>query len=171
MTINAKSKPPSRLLHAASLAAMLAVIWFFLSGHTAPLILGLGVASVLSITWLALRMDLIDHEGHPVHLTLRAPFFWIWLVWEIVKSNLQVIKIILDPKLPISPRVFSVPVTQKTDMGRVIYANSITLTPGTVSLQVLEDRIAVHALTRAGQEGLEEGEMDRLVSRMEGHDQ
>lgn len=146
----------------------LAVIWFLLSGHTDPLILGLGAVSVAGVTWLALRMDLTDNEGHPVQLTLRAPFFWVWLLWEIVKANLQVIRIILDPKLPISPRIFSVPVSQKSDIGRVLYANSITLTPGTISLQVTESEIKIHALTRAGEEGLQDGKMDRLVSAVEG---
>lgn len=146
----------------------LAVIWFLLSGHTESLILALGAASVAGVTWLALRMDLADKEGHPVHLTLRAPFFWVWLLWEIVKANLRVISIILDPKLPISPRIFSVPVSQKSDIGRVLYANSITLTPGTISLEVTKNEISVHALTRAGEEGLRDGKMDRLVSAVEG---
>ncbi len=163
-----QSKPGTRLIHGTSLATTLAVIWFLLSGHTSALILGLGAASVSAITWLALRMDLIDYEGHPTHLAFRAPFFWIWLLWEIVKSNLQVIRIILDPKLPISPRMFTVPLTQKSDIGRVIYANSITLTPGTISLEVNDSRIEVHALTAAGEAGLAEGEMDRRVTAVEG---
>ncbi len=167
MSIN-QSKPGTRLIHGTSLAITLAVIWFLLSGHTTALILGLGAASVGAITWLALRMDLIDHEGHPTHLTFRAPFFWIWLLREIVKSNLQVIRIILNPKLPISPRLFTVPLTQKSDIGRVIYANSITLTPGTISLEVDDSRIKVHALTAAGEEGLADGEMDRRVTAVEG---
>ncbi len=156
------------MLHAISLSLTLAALWFSLSGHTEPLLLGLGAASVLAKTWLALRMDLIDHEGHPFHLTLRIPLFWLWLGWEIVKANVGVIKIILHPKLPISPRVFRVPITQKTDIGRVIYANSITLTPGTISLMVNEDEIEIHALCEAGEQGLRDGEMDRRVTAVEG---
>jgi len=170
LIISATPKPASRLLHALSLALTLAVIWFLLSGHTDALILGLGAASVAAVTWLALRMDLIDREGHPIHLTFRAPLFWVWLGWEILKSNLQVMKIILDPKLPISPRMFRVPVSQKTDIGRVLYANSITLTPGTISVQVTDSDIAVHALTKEGQDGLLTGEMDRRVTTVEGEE-
>ncbi|RLA06935.1 MAG: hypothetical protein DRQ54_05960 [Gammaproteobacteria bacterium] len=168
LTISTGPTSDNRWLHAISLALTMAVIWFLLSGHTEPLILGLGAASILSITWLALRMDLIDREGHPIHLTFRAPMFWVWLGWEIVKSNLQVMKIILYPKLPISPRMFRVPVSQKTDIGRVLYANSITLTPGTISLRVNEHDIEVHALTQAGEDGLKDGKMDRLVTNVEG---
>ncbi|MDF1818690.1 MAG: Na+/H+ antiporter subunit E [Immundisolibacteraceae bacterium] len=144
------------------------MIWFLLSGHTEALLLGLGAASVAVTTWLALRMDLIDREGHPIHLTLRAPLFWFWLGWEIVKANVTVIKIILDPKLPIKPSRFRVPVSQKTDIGRVLYANSITLTPGTISLEVNENDIVIHALTEAGEAGLKDGKMDRLVTAVEG---
>ena len=168
VTTSSSPKPASPLLHAASLALTLAVIWFLLSGHTEALLLGLGAVSVVSVTWLALRMDLIDHEGHPVHLTLRAPFFWVWLGWEIVKANIDVIKIVLNPKLPISPRLFRVPVSQKTDIGRVLYANSITLTPGTISLQVTENYIEIHALTRGGEEGLQNGRMDLMATAVEG---
>ena len=159
----------NRLVHGTSLALTLAVIWFLLSGHTEALMLGLGCGSVAAITWLALRMDLIDHEGHPLHLTLRAPLFWLWLLWEIVKANGQVIRVILDPRLPISPRRFRVPSSQKTDIGRVIYANSITLTPGTICLDVKETELDIHALTADGELGLQSGQMDRLVSRVEGN--
>ena len=114
-------------------------------------------------------MDLIDHEGHPLHLTLRAPLYWVWLLWEIVKANGQVIKVILSPELPISPRLFRVPTTQKTEIGRVIYANSITLTPGTICLEVNTADFEIHALTADGEQGLQSGEMDRLVTRLEGN--
>ncbi|MBL4623011.1 MAG: Na+/H+ antiporter subunit E [Immundisolibacteraceae bacterium] len=158
----------NRLVHGTSLALTLAVIWYLLSGHTEALLLGLGCGSAATITWLALRMDLIDHEGHPLHLTFRAPLFWVWLMWEIIKANGQVIKIILDPKLPINPRRFRVPASQKTDIGKVIYANSITLTPGTICLDVTESDLDIHALTADGELGLKSGEMDRLVTRLEG---
>jgi multicomponent Na+:H+ antiporter subunit E len=60
-----------------------------------------------------------------------------------------------------------VPATQRTDVGKVIYANSITLTPGTVSVEIENDRILVHAITREAAEGLESGDMDRRVDAIE----
>ena len=74
---------------------------------------------------------------------------------------------VLDPKLPISPRMVVFHGSQKTDLGRVIYGNSITLTPGTVSLDVREERIFVHALTEVSARSLLDGEMDRRVSALE----
>jgi multicomponent Na+:H+ antiporter subunit E len=91
-----------------------------------------------------------------------------WLLWQIFKANVHVGLRILNPKLPISPRIVKAVTSQRGDMGRVIYANSITLTPGTVSLQVEDDHILVHALTEESADGLADGDMDRRVSWTEG---
>ncbi len=156
------------MVHAFSLSAALFVMWLLLSGHFEPLLLSLGVASCLFVAFIAHRMDVADREGHPVHLTWRSLTYWPWLAWEIVKSNIEVARLILDPRLPIDARCITVETSQKSDLGRVAYANSITLTPGTVSIFVRPDSIEVHALTPALAEGLESGEMDRRVTAMEG---
>jgi multicomponent Na+:H+ antiporter subunit E len=155
------------VFHAASLTVVLALLWLLLSGHyTDPLLLGLGAASVVAVVLIARRMDVVDREGHPVHLILRALVYWPWLVKEIVLANIDVAKAILGNS--IEPRVFEVTASQKSDLGRVIYANSITLTPGTVTVALEKEKLGVHALTRAGKEGVESGEMDRRVSKFEG---
>ncbi|MGD8430744.1 MAG: Na+/H+ antiporter subunit E, partial [Ectothiorhodospiraceae bacterium] len=118
-----------------SLIITLAVLWLLLSGHFEPLLLFFGLVSVLLVTWLAARMALADYEGHPVHLFWRAAVYWVWLLKEIVVANIDVVRCVLSPRLPISPTVFDVRSTQKTDLGRVMFANSITLTPGTVTLE------------------------------------
>lgn len=156
------------MVRIVSLFVVLAVVWLLLSGHTDPLLLTLGALSCALVAWIAHRMEVVDHEGHPVQIGWRAPVYWLWLGWEIVKANLDVARRILDPRLPISPTVFRVHASQKSDLGRVTYANSITLTPGTVSLSVSEDEIEVHALSREAAEALAEGVMDRQVSRFEG---
>lgn len=151
-----------------SLIVVLAVVWLLLSGHYTGLLLGLGALSCLFVAWIAHRMEVVDHEGHPIHISWRAPMYWLWLGWEIVKANLDVTRRILDPRLPISPTVFKVTASQKSDLGRVTYANSITLTPGTVSLSLFKNEIEVHALSREAAEGLAQGAMDRMVARFEG---
>ena len=157
-----------RVLHAMSLGVVLYTLWLLLSGHYEPLLLTLGALSCLLVVVIALRMEVIDHESHPLHLTPRLPLYWLWLLWEIVKSNLVVARLILTPTLSISPTVVRVTATQRSDLGRVVYANSITLTPGTVSMSLDDHQIEVHALTRELAEGLEAGEMDRRVTRLEG---
>ncbi len=156
------------MAHAVSLLASLIGLWLLLSGHYVPLIIGLGVGSCIFVVMIALRMDVADREGHPVHLTWRCLLYWPWLAWEIVKANVAVARIIVDPRLPISPRVFKVKAGQADDLGYVIYANSITLTPGTVSIDVRGATIEVHALTGEFAEGVETGEMDRRVSEVAG---
>jgi len=157
------------MIQRISLAAALFAFWLLLSGHYTPFLLIAGLASALAVTWFSDRMmAVLDREGHPVHLGRGALVYWPWLLWEIAKAAWDVTKRILSPSLPISPTLIRVKARQKTDVGRVIYANSITLTPGTISMVMEDDEILVHALTREGAEGLESGDMDRRVCRCEG---
>ncbi len=156
------------MVHAVSLSVVLYVLWLLLSGHYNPLLLILGAVSCIFVAWIAYRMDVTDREGHPIHLTWRSLVYWPWLFWEIVKANLEVARLIVSPRLAISPRVIKVKASQPDDLGQVIYANSITLTPGTVSIDVRDATIEVHAITREMAEGLMTGEMDRRVALMDG---
>jgi multicomponent Na+:H+ antiporter subunit E len=159
------------VLHAASLAVALSFLWLLLSGHFAdPLLLGLGLASVIVVTFIAHRMDLADREGHPVHLSWRALIYWPWLIKEIVMANIEVAKAITRTSMDIEPTVIRLKASQTSELGRVIYANSITLTPGTVTIGLEGEDLTVHALTRGSKEGLETGEMDRKVTAMAGSD-
>lgn len=157
------------MLRAISLFCVLFATWLLLSGHTDPLLVGFGVASCALAVFIARRMEIVDHEGHPVHLSWRIPLFWAWLGLQILKSSWDVARRCVSPGPPIDPRVIRVPVSQKTDVGVVTYANSITLTPGTVSMRTFHSEIEVHALTGSSADDLEGGKMDRFVTRVEGH--
>lgn len=139
-----------------------------LSGHYEPLVLTLGLASCIVVVAITRRMDLVDHEGHPIHLTRRAIGFWPWLAWEIIKANIDVARRVLGPRIRISPTMVRLTASQKTSVGLVTYANSITLTPGTISVDVDPGEILVHALSREAAKDLEDGTMDRRVSEFEG---
>ena len=137
--------------------------------HFEPLLLWMGIVSTALVVFIAIRMRVVDSEGAPVELaSLRLLLYIPWLAWEIAKANVDVARRILNPRLPISPRLIEVPATQRSDIGQVVYANSITLTPGTVSVSVEDGTITVHALTREAAEGVETGEMDRRVTNLEG---
>ena len=132
--------------------------------------LAFGMVSVLLVVYICRRMGTLDREGHPVHLIMGAFRYWPWLVKEIVKANIDVARIVLSRDPPISPTVATLRASQRSVEGRVTYANSITLTPGTVTIRVDDEEVEVHALTHAGIEALETGEMDRRVTEMErGH--
>lgn len=155
-------------MYRLSAIVVLFVFWLLLSGFFEPFLMAAGLGSAIAVVWLAHRMAVIDREGHPIHLSWRAIGYWPWLLKEIVKSAWDVSRIILSPRLPVSPEVLRVKTSQRTSVGVVTYANSITLTPGTIAVEVLPGEIVVHALTHAGAEGLREGEMDRRVARFEG---
>ncbi len=139
-------------------------LWLLLSGHYDPLLLGLGVASVGLTIYLTHRMDIFDHESFPFQLATRLPVFLAYIMWEIVKSNVDVLKRILsfDDKA-VSPSLEEFPLPQTTDLGRVIYANSITLTPGTVSVELTKDSVIVHALAKDFADDLVSGEMAKAI--------
>ncbi len=156
------------MLYAISSALTLFGFWLLLSGYFTPFLLSAGAGCAIAVAAFGRRMAVIDREGHPVYLTGRAFIFWPWLAKEIVKSAWDVSRIIVNPRLPISPNLIRVRTSQKTPEGVVTFANSITLTPGTISIDVSEKEILVHALTREGAEGLASGDMDRRVTRFEG---
>jgi len=156
------------MIRLLSLILVLTAVWLLLSGHYSPLFYGLGAVSVALSVWVSARMKVVDHEGHPVQIAGRVFIYFPWLFWEIIKSNIDVARRVLSPSLPISPRVFVVQSSQKTAVGRTIYANSITLTPGTVTIDVRGPELEVHALTEASAAGIQSGEMDAHVTRFEG---
>jgi multicomponent Na+:H+ antiporter subunit E len=152
----------------ASLAVVLFLFWLALSGHYTTFLVGAGAACAVLCVFMAARMGVVDAEGHPVHLVRGALTYLPWLWWEIAKSAWAVSKLILNPRLPISPTMTQVAATQKTTVGVATYANSITLTPGTITTGLKGNLLTVHALTRDGALDLEGGGMDARVTRFEG---
>ena len=157
------------MFHFLSAFGILYAFWLLLSGYFTPFLMTMGALSALAIVFFARRMQIIDREGHPAHLGIPALIsYWPWLVKEIFKSCWDVTRRILSPSLPISPTLARFAPSQKSDLGLVIHANSITLTPGTISVEVTPGEFLVHALTREGAAGLAGSEMDRRVSALEG---
>ena len=145
--------------------------WLLWSGHFDNyFILLLGGLSVLLCLWICIRMRIVDEEGAPLELSLfRLIFSYVpYLIKEIVVSNIEVTKIILAPKLELQRNMIEIGAHQKTEIGRVVMANSITLTPGTVSVSMEKDRILVHCLSFEGAEDDLSGDMDRRVCSLEG---
>jgi multicomponent Na+:H+ antiporter subunit E len=122
-------------------------LWLLLSGVYKPLVIFFGVASVALVIVVIRRMDAVDEDRLDLRLKpLKFMGYILWLLAEIAKANWAVTRTILSPKMPIRQHLFAVPNTQATDLGRVIFANSITLTPGTISVETEEDRFLVHAV-------------------------
>ena len=154
--------------HTLYLFLGLTAFWLLNSGHYTTLILSLGGASIAFVIYISHRMDVIDHESLPLHLSwTKLPVYILWLLKEVVVSNISVVKHIWLGNDSISPTLSTMQVNQKTEIGKVIYANSITMTPGTVTVDLAGDQITVHSLLRENIDTLELGEMDRRVSQLE----
>lgn len=156
------------MLQSVSLFAFLYLFWLLLSGFFTAFLMSAGVGSALAVLWFARRMDVVDEEGHPIHLGWQALVYWPWLGKEIVKSAWDVSRIILDPRLPISPTLVRFKPGQRSAVALVVHANSITLTPGTITIEAGRDEFLVHGLTRAGALAVVDSEMDRRVTAAEG---
>ena len=151
-----------------SLAGFLFAFWVALSGHYTPILVTAGVLRAVVCVLAAVRMRVVDAEGHPIELFWGAVTYYPWLTLEIAKSAWAVTKVILHPSLPISPTMTVVRASQKTAAGVATYANSITLTPGTMTVGVNGSDLTIHALVKEGALDLEGGGMDRRVSQFEG---
>ena len=155
------------MLHLASLGVVLYAFWFLLSGYLTPFLLAVGAGSALCVVLLAARMKIVDREGHPIQMLAAVVLYWPWLIKEIAKSAWNVSKIILDPGLPISPVLVRFKPSQKSQVGLATHANSITLTPATITIEATRDEFLVHGLTRASGAGVVDSEMDRRISKVE----
>lgn len=156
----------ARLSSVLLLMLILAVTWLLWSGLYKPLVIGLGAFSCVLSVYLAHRMGFFRHQAM-IGLLPRLPGYWLWLLREIIISSWDVAKLILQPTLPISPTVVILEAETKTDVGQVILGNSITLSPGTVTLDLHEGRLLIHCLTSESAKELQKGEVNRRAANLE----
>lgn len=130
------------------LAIILAATWLALSGYFIPMILTLGVISIAFVLWMCARMEILDHETVPYLSLPQSTSYFFWLFSEIVKANVQVVKAVLSPDIEVSPTLTKIPYASDADTAKTMFANSITLTPGTVAMNMEDDHILVHALLK-----------------------
>jgi multicomponent Na+:H+ antiporter subunit E len=136
--------PPGRIIKTVLLFVVCFALWLVLSGHWDPmhLILGLGASGL--IAWLNRDEEAVSGF---VRALPRLARYVPWLLVEIVRANLAVVRIVLDPRLPLDPVVVRFRLPVRGDLAVATLANSITLTPGTITLDVDGDEMIVHALT------------------------
>ncbi len=155
------------LLRTLLAALILFVLWLLLSGHYNPLLLTFGAVSCMFVAWIAYKMGLLSSNSSTLKFNLKLPLFIPWFFIEIIKSNLDVCRRILSPKLPIDPIFVTVNASQLDDLGKAVFANCITLTPGTYSVDTNSDSIEVHALTKELAEYLQKGELSKRIAKLE----
>lgn len=164
-------------MRAISLFAVLLVFWLALSGHYTGFLIGAGVLCCALVVFIGQRKGALEVKGgSPIHpLLTGAITYWPWLCWQILLANIDVFKRVWHPQLPIDPRMVRVPYRTSTDLHTTLYANSITLTPGTITVAVepgdpaggVDGEMLVHALSAEAEAGLVNGAMHDRVKNLE----
>jgi multicomponent Na+:H+ antiporter subunit E len=143
-------------------------LWLLMSGVYQPLTIGLGAASSILAIYVGKRMNAIDRHPLEIHINfVSLMVYFAWLLVEIAKSNWAVTKLIVAPKMKLRQNMFEVPYVQKSDLGQTIFANSITLTPGTITVEVEPDHFLVHAVNFSEDDHDALADMGRRVAATE----
>jgi multicomponent Na+:H+ antiporter subunit E len=149
-------------------SAFMMALWLMLSGIYKPMLIGFGLVSVGLVMIIVRRMDQVDGDHVRIFIKpVKFIFYIFWLLKEIAKSNWAVTKVIFSRTMPIRQNLFEVPYTQKSDLGQVIFANSITLTPGTLTIETETGDFLVHSLSYSPEDPETLRDMDRRVTAIE----
>ena len=146
----------------------LVILWLLMSGLYKTLILVFGLCSVLLVMFFMKRMG--EKDGYAVEINLKiidTLKYLFWLIFEVAKCNLAVVKLLLARKVQIAQEFIEIPVSTKSDLAQVIFANSITLTPGTVTVETEDNSLLVHVLNSDNSTESELGNMGQRVSSLE----
>jgi multicomponent Na+:H+ antiporter subunit E len=141
------------------------VLWLVLSGYLKTLLLFFGLVSVLFVMWMSHRANALEEDSLPIKLILKLPFYWLWLFKEIFKSGITTTALIWNGKF--SPELIKIKASQKSTTGIANYANAITLTPGTVTIEVEKNTLLVHALNKKLSEELQSEDMDKVITDLD----
>ncbi len=155
-------------MHMTKWTILLSTFWLLLSGYIQPLLLTFGIASVVIVLFVLKRMDDVDQEKQEIGSGLRLMRYLPWLTWQIISSSLQVTKLIWGSADKVSPSLATIKVGNIPPNRRALYANSITLTPGTLSVDLVGDEITVHALQKSSIDELEQKVMEKKITQIWG---
>jgi len=159
---------PKHALYRAIVFVMLLAVWLVFSGLFDPFHITLGVISCAFVTWLASDMIFADRTislGRRCRQAFRMAGYLLWLLWQVLLANLHLLRLALSPRSKIQPHILRYHTKLETDFERFLLANSITLTPGTVTIKIMGDTFYIHAISDVAAGGLD-GEMERRIARV-----
>lgn len=157
-----------RTIRMVTAGALFVAAWLLWSGHYSPLLLLLGAVSCMLVLWLAVRTGFFDRDVYSLYLGPGLPRYWSWLLCEIARSNFAVARTVLTPRMPIDPALVTVDASALSPVAQTMVVNSITLTPGTASLNVDAGRVEVHCLDRRIADALRNGDLVRRAAALAG---
>ena len=155
-------------MRALGLFLVLCGFWLLLSGEfESTFLLAGGAICCAGTAWFCTRLEIVGDEGQPTRGLRPFILYLPWLLWQVVLSNVDVIRRVWHPERSIEPRLFRLPIQVRHPVAKALYANSITLTPGTVTVTVEDDALLVHALTEDAERALLDGAMELRIQQME----
>ena len=147
---------------------LLMVIWVVLSGFFDVFHLSLGLISCAIVVWLSSDL-LFENRHHRLNVRIRQAFglfaYSIWMIGQIILSNIYVLRLALGSTEKLEPQIVRYKCSLNTDFQRFLLANSITLTPGTVTIKIIGDTYYVHAISDETANGLD-GTMERRIKKV-----
>lgn len=157
-----------RNLYRGVVFGLLFVTWMIFSGLFDAFHLTLGVISCGIVTWMSSDLFFEDRTiplGRRIRQGIGLGGYCFWLLWQIVLSNLHLFRLAFASKEALQPHIVRYETKLKTDFEKYLLANSITLTPGTVTIKIMGDTFYIHAISDIAAEGLD-GEMERRIARI-----
>ena len=145
----------------------LMLLWVSLSGYFNLLQLSFGILSTCLVVWLTIHLKLLTSDGSRLKVLPRYPLYLFWLAREVVLSNISLAKIILAPKILLHRQIIYTKTYQSSDLAKTLYANSVTLTPGTLTIDIAEEGFLVHSLAKAFTDDIRSNKMNLRVAKLE----
>ena len=165
----------STLVHKLAMFVVLFGFWMVLSGRTETKFIVYGLITALVTTWVTYPLLLVPNkDGSKQYFVFGVSIpkfimYFFWLMWQLVLANIDVLLATTAQELDIDPKVVRFYFRADNHMASVVLANSITLTPGTVTINVTDDGLyEIHALTRGAAAGVLDGSMQKKVADLYG---
>lgn len=146
--------------------AALLVLWVLLSGKFDVFHIGVGVVCVALLAWLQSKLAAFRRPGDPMLRPVAVALYGFWLFWQMLVSAWYVAKWIIGPQSRLDPHLFAFRCRMPSEVNSVSFANSITLTPGTLTVELEDDVFVVHALMPDTEADVLRGEMAGRVARL-----
>jgi len=142
-------------------------LWVLFSGKLDVFHLGMGVLAVLFVTLMSLRLISRKEAARPRMRIFATAWYIGWLALQMILSAIHVLRVIVNPERHLDPRIVELHSPQPSNLSRILLANSITLTPGTLTVDMADgDIFIVHALTQKTAADLLADEMGRRVAAL-----
>ena len=175
--LNDKKIVGSPMVHMTGLALVLFAFWMVLSGRTETKFVVYGILTAVVTTWVTYPLLLVPNkDGSKKYYVFgfsipKMIMYFFWLMWQLVLANIDVLLATTGQELDIDPKVVRFRFRADNPMASVILANSITLTPGTVTMNVTDDGVyEIHALTVGAAAGVLDGGMQKKVADLYGEE-